>query len=200
MNLKVVGAGLPRTGTSSLKAALERLLGGRCLHMSVLPQHPFDLGPGWRRALRGEPVDWEHLLAGYVAAVDWPSSMFWRELSEANPDALVILSVRDSAEVWQRSFDEMVLPPARQSLAPDWNQGRDLATLLERFTETERWDDPETLMEAYGRHNAAVREYVPRRRLLEWRATEGWEPICRRLGVPAPAEPFPWIDGRSTGS
>lgn len=200
MNLEVVGAGLPRTGTSSLKAALERLLGGRCHHMSVIPRHPFDLGPGWRRALRGETVDWDHLLAGYVSAVDWPASMFWRELSEANPDALVILSVRNSAEVWQRSFDEMVLSPARQSLAPDWNQGGDLATLLARFTGTVRWDDPDTLMEAYERHNAAVREYVPRRRLLEWRATEGWEPICRRLGVPAPAEPFPWIDGRSAGS
>lgn len=199
MNLKVVGAGLPRTGTSSLKVALERLLGGRCYHMSVIAGHPFDLGAGWRQALHGETPDWDQLLGGYVAAVDWPASMFWRELSEANSGALVILSVRDSAELWRRSFDEMVLPPARRSLAPNWTQGRDLATLLQRFTRTERWDHPETLMEAYERHNAAVRKRIPHNRLLEWRATEGWAPICRRLGIPAPDEPFPWIDGRNVG-
>lgn len=198
MNLKVVGAGLPRTGTSSLKAALERLLGGGCHHMSVIPGHPFELGAGWQRALHGGTTDWDQLFGGYVAAVDWPASTFWRELSEANPGALVILSVRDSAEVWWQSFNEMVLPPARLCLAPGWTQGRDLVTLLERFTGTEQWDHPQTLMEAYERHNAAVRKGIPGNRLLEWRATEGWKPICRELDVPAPDEPFPWIDGRNT--
>ncbi|MFW6097791.1 MAG: sulfotransferase family protein [Chloroflexota bacterium] len=198
MKLNVVGAGLPRTGTSSLKQALERLLGGPCYHMSVIRGHPFDLGRGWKRALSGDAVDWDQLFSGYVAAVDWPASMFWRELSEANPGALVILSVRDTPEVWWRSFNEMVLPPARRSLAPDWTQGRDLATLLERFTGTQQWDHPETLMEAYERHNATVRKGIPQNRLLEWRATEGWAPICRQLGVPAPDEPFPWIDGRNS--
>lgn len=100
MNLRVVGAGLPRTGTSSLRQALERLLGGRCYHMSVIPGHPFDLGAGWNRPLVGDTPDWNQLLEGYIATVDWPASMFWRELSEANPDALVLLSMRDTAEVW----------------------------------------------------------------------------------------------------
>ena len=111
MNLRVVGAGLPRTGTSSLKKALENLLGGRCYHMMEIPGHPFDLGAGWNRALAGDAPDWAKLFDGYVAAVDWPASIFWRELSEANPAALVLLSVRDTAEVWWRSADEMILPP-----------------------------------------------------------------------------------------
>ena len=196
MNLRVVGAGLPRTGTSSLKVALEHLLGRKCYHMSVIPGHPFDLGPGWDRALAGETPDWDQLLAGYVAAVDWPASMFWRELSEANPDALVLLSVRDTPEAWWRSADEMVLPHTRQSLAVDWRAGRGLVSLLERFTGTQQWDDPALLMAAYERHNAEVRKTIPQGRLLEWRATEGWEPICRALGLPVPNLPFQRIDGR----
>lgn len=114
-----------------------------------------------------------------------------------NPDALVLLSVRDSAEEWWHSADETILPYARQSLAPDWSEGRGFLVLLERFTERKRWDDPATMMAAYERHNAQVRKSVPRRRLLEWRAAEGWAPICDALGLPVPDRPFPWINRRS---
>ena len=165
--------------------------------MREIPGHPFDLGPGWDRALAGDAPDWARIFDGYVAAVDWPASMFWRELSAANPDALVLLSVRDNAEAWWRSAEATILPVAREALAPDWNEGRDLLTLLERFAGTERWDDPATLMAAYERHNALVRETVPRGRLLEWRAVEGWGPICDALGVPVPNDPFPWTNQRS---
>src|SRR6266545_3110957 len=113
MRLRVVGAGAPRTGTTSLKWALEHLLGGSCYHMMVIPGHPFDLGAGWDAALAGERLDWDRLFGGYVAAVDWPASIFWRELAAANPDALVLLSVRPAAGEWLRSVEEMVLPHAR---------------------------------------------------------------------------------------
>ncbi len=165
--------------------------------MAEIPGHPFDLGACWDRALSGDVPDWRCLLNGYVAAVDWPSSMFWRELGAANPDALVLLSVRESAEEWWRSAHETILPFARMSLAPHGNGGGGFVALLERFAGTERWDDAVTMMTAYERHNADVREGVPPHRLLEWRATEGWAPICHALGVPVPDRPFPWIDGRS---
>jgi hypothetical protein len=197
MKLRVVGAGLPRTGTASLAVALERLLGGRIYHMSVIPGHPFELGTGWNQALAGETHDWDRLFDGYIAAVDWPASMFWRELSEAYPDALVLLSVRDSAETWWQSVNATILPVARMALAPDWNEGRGLLDLFERFTRSKQWDDSATLMAAYERHNAEVRQTVPPHRLLEWRASEGWAPICRTLGVPAPDVPFPWTNRRS---
>lgn len=197
MSLRIVGAGLPRTATSSLRLALEQLLGGRCYHMSVIPGHPFDLGSGWNRALAGETPDWDELFDGYVAAVDWPASLFWRELSAAYPDAFVLLSVRDSAETWWHSADETILPYARMSLAPDWNEGRGFLELLERFTGTARWDDPTTMMAAYERHNGEVRRLAPPSRLLEWRATNGWQPICDVLGLPVPAQPFPWVNQRS---
>ena len=200
MTLRVVGAGLPRTGTESLRQALEHLLGGPCYHMRVIPGHPFDLGDGWRRALAGDYPDWDSLFEGYVAAVDWPASFLWRELSEAYPGALVLLSVRESAEEWWQSADATILPVARMALAPDWSDSRDFLTLLERFAGTKQWDDRETLMAAYERHCAAVRAHTPPHRLLEWRAVEGWDPICRALGMPIPDMPFPWRNRRSEWS
>lgn len=196
MTLRIIGAGLPRTGTASLTIALGQLLGGRVHHMSTIPGHPFNLGTGWNQALAGDIPDWERLFDGYIAAVDWPASMFWRELSEAYPDALVLLSVRDSAGTWWQSADATILPVARRALAPDWSEGRGLTELLERFTDTKQWDDPATLQAAYERHNAEVRQAIPPYRLLEWSATEGWPPICRALGVPVPDQPFPWTNRR----
>ncbi len=82
-------------------------------------------------------------------------------------------------------------------MAPDWKGGCGLTRLLERFTGSERWDDPELLMAAYERHNAQVREAIPRRRLLEWRAADGWGPLCRAFRTPIPDDPFPWLNKRS---
>lgn len=197
MKLQVVGAGLPRTGTHSLQIALAHLLDGRCYHMRDIPGHPFNLGEGWDRALSGDPTDLDRLLDGYIATVDWPASMFWRELSEANPDALVFLSVRETPEIWWQSVDATILPVARRALEPGWKEGRGLLDLLERFTGTKEWDNAGTMMAAYERHNAAVRSSAPPGQLLEWRATEGWKPICRALRLPVPEIPFPWTNRRS---
>jgi hypothetical protein len=194
--LRVVGAGLPRTGTQSLQLALEELLGGRCYHMREIPGHPFDLGEGWNRALAGDTGDLETLLDGYVASVDWPASMFWRALSEANPGALLLLSVRDTPETWWQSMDRTILPIARRALEPGWSEGNGLLDLLERFAGTKGCDDPATLTAAYERHNAEVRKSAPPGRLLVWRASEGWEPICRALGLSVPEAPFPWTNRR----
>ena len=196
MTLQIVGAGLPRTGTSSLTVALAQLLGGRSYHMSVIPGHPFDLGEGWHQALAGGTPDWDQLFDGFNAAVDWPASMFWAELSAAYPDALVLLSTRDSAETWWQSVAATILPVARMALAPDWNEGRGLLDLLERFTGSKQWDDSATLMAAYERHNAVVKRSIPPQRLLEWRASQGWTPLCAALGVPVPNQPFPWTNRR----
>ena len=122
--------------------------------------------------------------------------MFWRELSVANPDALVLLSLRDSAETWWQSAEATILPVARLVLAPDWNEGRGLLDLLERFTGSKQWDDPALLMNAYEQHNTVVKQSVPPHRLLEWRAAEGWAPLCRALDVPVPDLPFPWTNRR----
>jgi hypothetical protein len=200
MTLRVVGAGLPRTGTASLKQALELLLGGKCYHMRELPGHPFDLGESWSHALAGQTPDWEKLLAGFVATVDWPASLFWHDLSIAYPDAIVLLSVRRSAEVWRQSTEATILPVARESLAADWNGGRDFLALLEKFAGTAHWDDPAVLMAAYERHNASVRATIPSHRLVEWQVGEGWPSICAALGLPVPDQAFPWTNKRGEWS
>jgi hypothetical protein len=197
MNLRVIGAGLPRTGTASLAIALEYLLGGRCYHMREIPGHPFDLGDEWNRALSGNTPDWDRLFDGYIATVDWPASLFWRELSKLNPDVTVLLSTRDNAEIWWQSAEATILPVAREALAPGWSGGRGLLTLLERFTETDQWDDPAILMAAYDRHLRQVRESISPHRLVEWRPTDGWEPICHALNVPVPTLLFPQTNLRS---
>src|SRR4051794_5706615 len=114
MGLQVVGAGLGRTGTHSLKIAIEQLIGGPCYHMMEVFGRPDDV-PIWQDAVDGKPVDWSSFPEGFAAAVDWPAAAFWKELSEANPDAVILLSTRSSADAWYKSasntiFQVMDLP------------------------------------------------------------------------------------------
>ncbi|NYD40296.1 sulfotransferase family protein [Nocardioides panaciterrulae] len=196
MALRVIGAGLPRTGTESLRFALERLLGGRCAHMRTLPGHPFDCGPGWRLALEGGTPDWDALLEGYVAGVDWPVGLFWRELAGHWPDALVVLSGRDSTEEWLESLFTTVVPAARAGVAPERVGGHDLQLMMRRFAGTVDWDDRAVLGAAYDRWMAEVRATAPAGRLVEWPTGAGWEPLCDALDLPVPDEPFPWTNRR----
>lgn len=194
--IKVVGAGVGRTGTMSLKAALERLLGGPCYHMYEVIEHHMDTHvPIWTGAIRGEPVDWRALLDGYDAIVDWPGASFWRELSTAYPDALVLLSTRADAATWIRSARATIL-----RLDDDRGGGAPPLPKFVRFGEMvhsmfdawePNWRDDEAAMAAYERHNAAVRAEVPPERLVEWQPGDGWEPLAAALGVPVPDEPFP---------
>ena len=187
--LRVVGAGLPRTGTRSLKDALEVLLGGPCYHMHEVFEH-LDHAPRWRQAMDGDASGWRSCLDGYVAAVDWPASWFWRDLAAANPDAVVLLSTRADARTWWASVDATILRLLRGG-ATETDPGWDAMAraLFERFGL--RIDHAEGGMAAYERYNADVRASVEPERLVEWRPGDGWEPICSALGMPVPAEPFP---------
>lgn len=193
--LRVVGAGLPRTGTRSLKTALDLLLGGTCYHMAEVFQRMEDV-PVWHAAARGEAPDWLTFPNGCVAAVDWPASVFWRELADAHPDAVIVLSTRESATQWWESCDATILPFARGDRPTESREWLAMFhALLEREI-GESWNDAATAQAAYERHNAAVRREAPAGRLLEWRASDGWEPLCAALGVPAPDEPFPHTNTR----
>jgi Sulfotransferase domain len=163
--------------------------------MSSIPGHPFDLGPVWRAALAHGRLD-SSVVEGFVACVDWPSSMFWHQLSERYPGAFVLLSRRGSADEWWESVEATILPYARMSQSDTWTQGRDLATLFERFAGTPHWDDRTVLTEAYERHLAAVRDACEPARLVEWMPTDGWTPICCALGLPEPEQSFPSTNRR----
>lgn len=189
--LKLIGAGLPRTGTSSLREALRHLLGAPVYHMSETFAHPAH-ATTWVAALAGEPPVWDDFLAGYVAGVDAPFSNCWRELATAYPDVPVLLSRRSSAEVWHRSMDATVLPRTREMLSRD-NDDPMVPLFRVIFAALGNdIDDREELMAGYERWLNEVRAGVAPDRLVEWQPGDGWDPICRALGVPVPKLPFPY--------
>ena len=195
--LRVVGAGLGRTGTNSLKLGLERLLGGPCYHMLELFPRP-EQTPVWKAAMQGEPVDYDTLLDGFVATVDWPACAVWRDLRAANPGAVVVLSQRRTPEEWWESFDRTIATNLKQQVPPEdteWVARREMTMLMmERFTPD--WRERDGAIAAYRRHNDAVRAEVPAGELIEWRPNDGWEPLCAGLGLPVPDEPFPHVNRR----
>ena len=193
MGIRVIGAGLGRTGTNSLKVALGHLLGGRVYHMFELIERPSDTAV-WGSALGDTTVDWEQFLSEFAATVDWPACAFWRELAAANPDALVLLSTRDSAEEWWESADRTIWSVLREPLGdndPDRVKRRAMIIKLLETRFDPRWGHRETAMAAYERHNSAVRRDVSSARLIDWRPADGWGPICAALGVDVPQKPFP---------
>jgi len=192
MTVRVVGAGLGRTGTLSLKAALERLLGAPCHHMMEVFNHPEQVD-GWTAAAKGHPPDWKKFLAGYAATVDWPSAAFWPEISDAFPNAIVLLSTRDSAETWWESASSTIFKGIDAAPPGKW---RDMLEALFTHRFTRRLDDRAAAIAAYEKHNATVRARVPKSRLVEYQPGDGWQPLCKALGVPVPNEPFPHTNTR----
>lgn len=186
MTLMVIGAGMGRTGTYSLKLALGMLGFGPCHHMTEVigneAQKAF-----WRAAGRGEAVDWEQGYAGYRSAVDWPTAHFWRELSAYYPDARVILTTRDPG-AWYASVANTI---SRGFGA----EGNDPATfgvaVIGNTVFGGRFGDRAHAIAVYEAHNRAVRETIPPARRLDYEAGQGWEPLCDFLGVPVPAEAYP---------
>ena len=189
--MRIVGAGLGRTGTMSLKLALEQLLDGPCYHMIEVFGRPDDVGV-WRRAVDGDLPDWPVFLADYSAAVDWPVAAFWRELSDAFPDAPVLLSTRRDADAWWKSASETIFTVGRRATpeGPGADQlGMVHALFAQRFTPD--WQDEAAAKAAYEAHNATVRATIPAARLVDWQPGDGWDPLCAALGVPVPDAPFP---------
>jgi hypothetical protein len=194
MALRVVGAGLGRTGTASLQLALQQLLGGRCYHMGETFGRPDDI-PVWHAAANGDMPDWPTFLADYVAAVDWPVCAFWRQLSDEYPDAIVLLSSRSSADPWWKSAHDTIFQISHREIPPEHSDvmGAQLAMMKDLFanTFTPDWSDEATAKRAYEAHNAAVRATIDPARLVDWQPGDGWEPICTALSLPVPTDPFP---------
>jgi Sulfotransferase domain len=190
--LKVVGAGLGRTGTKSLKFALERLLGKPCYHMAEVFSHPEHI-PLWHAASQGESIDWSVVFDGYIATVDWPSSSFWLELSTIYSDSLVILSHRD-ADSWWQSASSTIFPRIRES------EGVWRSMIDELFENRFTSDTTNRLacIEAFNQHNELVRNSGLGDRLIEWELGDGWEPLCRALDMEIPDELFPHANSTAT--
>ena len=192
MPLQVIGAGLGRTGTMSLKLALERLGLGPCYHMAELMMNP-ERTPLWIAAADGKP-DWEAIFAGYRSTTDYPACNYWRELAAAYPKAKLILTKRDR-DKWFESTQATVLSDAMTA--------RIVGSPIEPFFRKTVWRDfgerihDHDFMTAYfDEHNAAVEAGIDKKRLLVYDVAQGWGPLCEFLGVEVPDSPFPKVNSR----
>lgn len=189
MTLKIIGTGFGRTGTQSLKFALEQLGVGPCYHMVEVFPRPDHVGV-WAAAARGEAVDWERLFEGFQSTVDWPSTYFWRELVARYPEAKVIHTERP-AEVWWKSFSLTIKEALGDETAPPMRAWSEMVNTI--ITKRTFGGDMEkaNVLRVYAAHNAEVKRTISRERLLEFDVAQGWEPLCAFLGLSVPATPFP---------
>ncbi|MGE0624506.1 MAG: sulfotransferase family protein [Pseudomonadales bacterium] len=196
MTIKVIGAGFGRNGTLSLKHALEQLGFSRCYHMMELSLEK-DEDLAWLALARGEPVDFDTLFEGYQASVDWPSCNFWREQMAWYPDAKVILSERDP-ERWYESIMNTIYPSSLKFREMDdplmRRRSRMVFEVVWDGLFGGRMDDRDHVIDVYLRHNQQVKDEVPPEKLLVFESSQGWDPLCAFLEVPAPDEPYPRVN------
>jgi hypothetical protein len=211
--MRLIGAGLPRTATLSQKLGLEVLGLGPCYHM-VEVLKDLRIAEDWFDALEGH-ADWDRIFAGYPATVDWPAAFFYKELIDYYPDAKVLLSVRD-ADGWARSMYDTLwgivhgdtlmhdLSLARYRIDPLWRRYTDfMRAMFDKsglFTAMTDGVESGEIAMAMDQWNAEVIATVPADRLLVWRAEDGFGPICDFLDLPVPEAPFPWENGSDSFS
>lgn len=193
MSLSIIGAGFGRTGTHSLKRALETLGLRPCYHMEEVIANP-DHAPFWRAAADSEQVDWSAMLDPYRAIVDWPGVYFWRELARAYPTARLVLTVRDTGRWYQSAYDTIfqgMTEPDPDDPSARRPKSKMSSELILKRTFGGRFADADYAMAVYDRHNEEVRQSIPAERLLVYDVSDGWAPLCTFLGCPLPGEPFP---------
>lgn len=211
MPLKVIGAGMGRTGTLSLKAALEQLGFRKTYHMVELLAHPEAIDE-WERAAAGQPARWEAIFEGYAATVDYPAARFWRELCAAYPEAKVILTVRDP-ERWYESARSTLFnakPTGWQAVKMlfQYPFSPRLRKMVRIFKMNDalvwkgdfegRFADKDFAIAKFQAHNEAVQAAIPADRLLVFDVRQGWGPLCEFLGAPVPDAPFPRRNDRDS--
>ncbi len=190
--MRIIGAGFGRTGTKSMKLALEQLGFGPCYHMFEVFAKPEGI-PLWHKAAFGHDIDWDDLLGDYPSGVDWPLSHFWQPLSERYPEAKVLLTVRP-ADQWYTSMTNTIFSHLAGKQPEDgsremWKEMVDKIVLEDTFDN--RPEDRAHCEAVFDRHTALVKETVPADRLIVYEVGSGWEPLCEGLGVPVPEGPFP---------
>jgi hypothetical protein len=197
MTIRVFGAGVGRTGTYSLKLAINQLKLGPCHHMEEVLHHMPVQVPLWSAALRGR-ADWQAIYSGYESAVDWPTAGFFPELVATYPSAKFVLTHR-SPESWAESFGGTIykLLAGRKEAPPEMAAWLEMASGVIARTGFPDGLDRDALIRAYIAHNDAVKKAIPADQLLVYEVKEGWGPLCKFLNAPVPAESFPRTNSRS---
>ena len=194
--MKVIGTGLGRTGTYSLRTALNELGLGPCFHMEeVLMNQPVQV-PLWVAAARAAP-DWETIFSGYQSAVDWPACRFFKELYAEYPDAKFVHTIR-TPESWADSFTETIytLLSGPEAFPPEMMPWLDMSREIIEQTGFPMGLDRDRLMAGFLAHSDAVRLAIPRDQLLIYKVSDGWDPLCKFLKVPVPDTDFPRTNNR----
>ncbi len=193
MSLSVVGAGFGRTGTFTLRTALVQLGFGNCYHMADVFENQANARI-WHDAVQGKSVDWESLFEGYKSAVDWPPCYFWQEFSELYPESKVILTHRDPKK-WYQSFRNTIYNVMRAPVPQDNELMKGHMEMVQEMvvmrTFDDKLEDEEHMISIFNKHNEDVKATCDPKRLLVYEVSEGWDPLCKFLGVPVPSEPLP---------
>lgn len=204
--MKVIGVGFGRTGTMSLKYALERIGAGPCLHMIDLIRN-HDLIEPWHDAVvKGHPPDWDRMLAGFDSTIDWPGCTFWRELTAAYPDVPVLLNTREF-DGWYKSCQNTIYALRQAALTGQLEPGAGtedppppelwqiIGKLIWERDFQGRFEDVDWMRRMYAERIETIRAAIPAERLilLPLEESPGWAPICDMLGVEEPDEPFPHL-------
>jgi hypothetical protein len=203
MTLQVIGAGFGRTGTQSLKVALEELGFGKCYHMQDVMKNPGHL-TRWVEIMEGGKADWDALFSGYQSGADWPLAAYYKELIVAYYDSKVILTVRDP-ERWYESLSTTLYQVDKkfskyfQFIPPVNRFFKAMKKVIWEGTFHNRLEDKAYAIEVFNNHIEEVKRAVPKERLLIFEARQGWEPLCAFLGVPFPThKPFPHVNDGAT--
>jgi hypothetical protein len=196
--MKIIGAGFGRSGTMSLKSALEQLGCGPCYHMKIT-LFRYDHMRFFMRAWSGKKVNWERFFRRYNSVVDWPACSFYKDLMKEFPDARVLLNVREP-EAWYDSMKETIF--AIQPAFPFW-----FPKVVWKMHDEIIWkgslkgvfEDRQKAIAVYREYIEDVKKTVPPDRLLVYEVKEGWKPLCDFLDVPVPVrKSFPHINERKS--
>ncbi|PPD45275.1 MAG: sulfotransferase family protein [Methylobacter sp.] len=193
MKLNIIGAGFGRTGTESLKKAIEILSLGPCYHMFEVDKH-FDHVAVWQSKISGNNIDWDTIYAEYASAVDWPTCTFYLELFRKYPESKVILTIRDP-EQWYESIKKTVFRAIREregNLSEQTKAKREMSyKLISEKTFFNRLDDKDFCIDIFNSHIEKVKSDIPKRSLLIYDISDEWNPLCSFLGVDVPKQEFP---------
>lgn len=192
MALEIIGVGMGRTGTASLKVALEELGVGQCYHMTEVLKNP-ECTTDWINAAEGN-ADWDKVFNHYSATVDNPGCNFWKELADYYPEAKVILTVRD-ADKWFDSTNETIHSLEFASFIKNSPFGEMVQKTIWDIMEN-RMQDRNHMVDFFNNRSSEIIDNIAPERLLVYQVSEGWEPLCAFLNLPVPNTEFPHINSR----
>ena len=199
MALKIIGAGFGRTGTLSLKAALEQLGYGPCHHMKEVMLNN-DQAEWFSQASKGVEVDWHEVFNRYTSAVDWPAAAYYQELADSFPDAKIVLGVRDP-DAWYESVENTifrVIPNFPKWIRFIFPRSDKVFNMIEKTIWqgefSGQFEDKGTAIQVFNERIETIKKMFPPERLLIHTSKDGWEPLCEFLDVGIPDTPYPWVN------